>query len=113
MNDQCIQQIIEEYITAYNNFDVAGMLIKLHPKIVFRNVNHGEVNLLTTYFSHRKQTITRIEIDVDQAEVWLDYHAILAVDLPNGLKKGEPLILQGQSSYYFENGLIILIEDKS
>jgi hypothetical protein len=36
-----LQQIVEQYIKAYNNFDIDGMLNKLHPAIVFKKHNSG------------------------------------------------------------------------
>lgn len=85
---------IESYINAYNNFDIEGMLITLHPEIVFKNISQRVVNLTThgieefkeqaeksiTYFHERKQTITDFKIVDEQAEVAIDYEAILAID---------------------------------
>lgn len=38
------QILIDRYITAYNGFDVDGMLAVLHPDVESRNVSGGEVN---------------------------------------------------------------------
>ena len=127
MKDDYIQQTITNYIDAYNNFDIPGMLVNLHPAFVFKNVERGEVNLVTngliefkaqaeaaaTFFSQRKQTITDIQIEGRMAEVAIVYNAVLAVDLPNGLQKGESLSLQGKSIFNFQDGLITSIEDHS
>ena len=45
MNHQQRQKVIEEYIEAYNSFDVEGMLKHLSPKVVFENIANGETNL--------------------------------------------------------------------
>lgn len=125
--NQDLQQTVEHYITAYNNFDVEGMLIKLHPEVVFKNIAQGEVNLVTNgleefkaqaekasaFFLERKQVITEFKTSDQQAEALIDYHAVLAIDLPNGLKKGEKLLLKGRSVFSFEKDLIISIEDYS
>jgi hypothetical protein len=127
MDKQLLQQKIESYINAYNEFDVAGMLSTLHPAIEFKNVANGEVTLTTKgiaafeaqakqatqFFKQRKQTVTDIQFGDQQAEVAVDYQAILAVDLPNGLKAGDKLALTGKSIFHFENNQIISIEDIS
>lgn len=46
MNPQ-IEQSVKQYIHAYNNFDIDGMLVKLDPAIVFKNISHGEVDFIT------------------------------------------------------------------
>ena len=127
MKNQPIQRTIEDYINAYNNFDIEGMLSKLHSAIVFKNITDGDINLITngleefkaqsekatTFFGERKQTITDIQISGQKAEVLIDYHAVLAVDFPNGLKTGDKLVLKGKSIFFFEDDLIVSIEDYS
>jgi hypothetical protein len=122
-----IEQSVKQYIHAYNEFDIDSMLVKLHPSIVFKNISHGEVDLITvgleafkvqaqkaaTYFLHREQLISDLKIEDQLAEVAIDYKAILAIDLPNGMKQGETLQLKGRSVFRFENDLIISIEDYS
>lgn len=127
MKNQIIQKTIEDYIDAYNNFDIEGMLSKLHHTVVFKNLTNGEVDLITNgleefkaqsekaaaYFSQRKQTITDIQISDQKAEVLIDYHAVLAIDFPNGLKTSDQLELKGKSIFFFEDSLIVSIEDHS
>ena len=122
-----LQSTIEEYIRAYNGFDVSGMLATLHPAIEFTDVVNGEVTLTTRglaafeaqaqraaqFFKQRQQTITEIQFDHQRAEVRIDYRAIVAVDLPNGTKAGDTLELKGKSIFRFENNWIISIEDIS
>lgn len=126
-NTVTLQTTIEQYIQAYNQFDVPGMLACLHPEVEFRNISNGEVTLslkgkaafreqavqATHYFSHRKQSIQSIHFEDEQADVQIAYDAILAVDLPNGLKKGDALQLQGKSVFRFQNQQIISIDDIS
>jgi hypothetical protein len=126
MNPQ-IEQSVKQYIQAYNEFDIDSMLVKLHPSIIFKNISHGEVDLITvgleafkaqaqkaaTYFQYREQLISDLKIEDQLAEVAIDYKAILAIDLPNGMKQGETLQLKGRSVFRFENDLIISIEDYS
>jgi hypothetical protein len=92
-----------------------------------KNITQGDVDLVTnglkefksqaekatTFFTERKQVITDIKLRHQQVEVAIDYQAVLAIDLPNGLKKGEGITLKGKSIFNFENDLIVLIEDYS
>lgn len=121
------QQLIQAYISAYNNMDVDAMLAPLHPAIVFTNVSNGEVTHTTqgktafkvqaeqalNYFSQRCQTVTGLTWNGEQAEALIDYKATLAIELPNGLKAGQELHLQGKSVFRFSEGLISIIEDIS
>jgi ketosteroid isomerase-like protein len=127
MLNSTIQQTIENYIKAYNNFDVDGMLAQLHPEVEFENIANGEVTLsikgidafktqaeeASKYFTQREQKITVLTITDNTAEAKIDYTAILAIDLPNGMKAGGQLELNGKSVFTFENGKIIRIQDYS
>jgi hypothetical protein len=120
-------QAIELYIAAYNNFDIAGMLDNLHREVRFENVSNGQVNLTTegieafkqqaeqaaTFFRTREQRITHVHTEADTVVVDIAYHAILAIDLPNGLKAGDALHLKGKSTFVFADGKIIRIKDES
>ncbi|MBX0291448.1 nuclear transport factor 2 family protein [Hymenobacter sp. HSC-4F20] len=121
------KQLVQDYIEAYNRFDVDGMLRPLHEEVVFRNVSNGEVTLTLSgkeafcqqaqqalhYFSQREQRVTEWQLADNRAEVLLDYSAAAAIDFPNGLKAGDTLQLQGKSVFQFANGLIVSIDDIS
>ena len=121
------KNMIEAYIAAYNSMDVDEMTTNLTEDIIFENISKGEVTLRTTglqaftgqaraalqYFSERKQTITKWVHSDSKVTVTIDYEAVLAIDLPNGLKKGDSLKLQGESEFDFEKGKIKNIRDKS
>ena len=127
MENNALHHLIKEYISAYNNFEVAGMLAVLHPEIQFKNITAGEVTMkidglaafksqaesVLPFFTERKQTITGVDNSNGQTEISIDYKAILATDLPNGLKAGEELDLKGKSVFRFQDGLIIGIDDIS
>lgn len=95
------EHIIRSYINAYNQFDIPGMVANLHDNIVFKNIQDGETNLLLqgkkefrqqaeltkTYFKERQQNITSVKHSEDRTEIEIDYYAVLATDMPNGLKK--------------------------
>lgn len=119
--------IIESYVRAYNAFDLSGMTQHLHPDVTFENVSNGEVDLKTVgidafreqaerakqLFAQREQRITDWTFDGDQVTIDIDYDGTLAIDLPNGLEAGDQLSMQGQSEFYFRDGLIILLRDRS
>lgn len=124
MNDL---ELIKCYIEAYNTFDIETMISTLHPDITFQNISNGEINAETHgieafqtlaeqskgLFSSRKQTITNIETLESQTCIDVTFEAVLAIDLPNGLKAGELLQLQGSSEFTFCDGKIVSIVDKA
>jgi hypothetical protein len=121
------QQIVENYIQAYNSFDIEDMLKDMHENIRFENITNGEVTLYVNgvkelrkqallgfdYFNQRSQRITKWQCKEDQVEIDVDYDAVLAVDLPNGLKAGDKLELRGKSLFKFKDSKIIEILDIS
>lgn len=121
------QEAIENYINAYNHFDIEGMTADLDENIVFKNLSNGEIDLKTEglaafkkqantakqYFKQRKQTIEKWIFNDKKISIHIDYEAILNIDLPNGLKKGDTLKLKGKSSFEFDQGKIISITDES
>lgn len=126
MNEE-VKGIIENYVQAYNSFDVEGMVKLLHSDIVFRNYSNGELDTETTgieafrelaeksakVFSSRRQNILACIVMDDKVEVQIDYEGTLAIDLPNGLKAGDTLQLKGRSLFMMKEGKVSLIEDYS
>lgn len=122
-----IRTLINDYIEAYNAFDVDRMVGLLHENIEFRNISSGVVDTETkgieafrtlaeqaaNLFSKRQQSISKITITNDTAEVELDYEGTLAADLPNGWKAGETVNVKGKSIFYMKDGKLIMIEDYS
>jgi hypothetical protein len=43
MTNEEQKKIIQNYITAYNSFDIDGMVALAHPKVVFKNIAGGKV----------------------------------------------------------------------
>jgi ketosteroid isomerase-like protein len=119
--------VIESYISAYNNFDVEGMLALVHPNVVFKNVAGGEVNATAlgaselremanqtkALFSARRLVMTGFKSAGDTATVDIVYEGVLAVDLPNGRKAGEVLRLKGRSEFDFRDSKLYRITDYS
>ncbi len=121
------KEIIRKYIDAYNSFEIESMVSLLHKDVVFRNYSNGEKDAETIgiqefrdlaeksaeIFSSRCQTVKDFRAVDEKTEVQIEYEAILAVDLPNGLKVGEKIQLRGKSVFGIIEGKISLIEDYS
>ena len=121
------EHIIKNYIEAYNAFDVNKMVADFDKNIVFENIQNGELNLCLkglaafkeqaeqakTYFSKRTQTIKSFVHRSLETEIEIDYHAVLGMDFPNGLKSGQELNLQGKSIFCFLDDKITKLTDIS
>lgn len=121
------EQIIHNYIEAYNQFDIDKMIADFDESVVFESIQNGETNLTLNgikefaiqaekakeYFSERKQTITSLIQDEITAIVDIDYHAVLAIDFPNGLKAGQELNMKGRSVFQFSDDKIVKLTDMS
>lgn len=121
------EDIIRNYIECYNHFDVEGMILDFDPGIVFKNIQGDQVTLQLEgleafiaqaraalgFFTERKQQIRSMVHNDDQTEVEIDYQAVLAMDFPNGMKKGDALVLTGKSIFTFRNDKVIAITDIS
>jgi hypothetical protein len=121
------EKIVKNYIDGYNHFDIDKMMADFDEKIFFENVQNGEVNMslsgvsafkqqaeqAKSYFTIRQQTIKSFTHNDDETEIVIDYSAVLAMDFPNGLKKGETLNLTGKSIFQFSDNKIIKLTDIS
>lgn len=122
-----IRALVDHYIDAYNRKDIDGMLAYVHPQVKFKNLSAGEVNASTngvaelrvlaqqsiSLFSERHQKIESFEIQGPVAVATIAFRAVVAADLPNGLKKGQALSLSGRSEFEFQDGAISKITDIS
>jgi hypothetical protein len=120
-------EIVKKFIEAYNSLNVEKMITYLHPEIEFKNISNGEENVHTQginefrelanksleIFREREQKIISYAELKDTVNVEINYHAILAIDLPNGLKSGDNFDMKGKSIYVFKNDLISLLIDES
>jgi ketosteroid isomerase-like protein len=122
--------LIKRYVAAYNAFDIDGMIASVHEEVAFRNISDGVVTHETRgvaafraqaaegarIFSSREQTITGVSPLADDGEpgmaVEIDYRAVLASDLPNGMKAGDTIELTGRSEFRFRDGRIVSIVDR-
>ena len=120
-------QVIQEYITANNAFDVDGMLKLLSPKVYFENWSGSQLtneasgidefsqlaHQAKAMFSEREQRITSLKHTVDSVIVTIAYRGQLAVDIPDGPRAGTVLDLNGESEFVFKDRLISKIVDRS
>jgi ketosteroid isomerase-like protein len=121
------EKLVDSYIEAYNGFDVPGMLACLHPDVQFEHSTNGDVTVrldgkaafeaqatrAAAWFSERTQHVTAFRWQDEQANVAIDYFAITATDLPNGIKAGTTLQFSGRSVFSFRDELIAFIQDFS
>lgn len=121
------EKIIKNYIEGYNQFDIDKMVTDLDNNMVFENIQNGETNMSLTglaaftqqaeqakaYFTERTQTIKSFVHSEITTEIEIDYNAILGMDFPNGLKKGQELNLVGRSIFEFNGDKIIQLTDIS
>ncbi|MBU1235438.1 MAG: nuclear transport factor 2 family protein [Gammaproteobacteria bacterium] len=127
MKSSEMRALVEKYIDAYNRMDVAAMLLVVHPDVEFRNISGGSVNASAKgiaelralaeqslpLFSERHQDVLSFNSTETQAVASIGFRAVIAHDLPNGLKKGQVLKLTGRSEFEFCNGAISKITDIS
>ncbi len=127
-----MENLIRQYIDAYNRMDVSGMVALLHDVVVFENISN--TNGVTTtsgktdfemlarqsasMFKSRRQTIRSLTLGERTAAVEIEFEAVLAVDLPTDrnlqrLKAGDTMRLRGVTMFAFSNGKIARISDYS
>ncbi|MGB8195019.1 MAG: nuclear transport factor 2 family protein [Chitinophagaceae bacterium] len=121
------EKIVINYVDAYNNFDIERMVADFDENIKFENISNGVANMTLqglaafreqaeqakNLFTKRTQTIKSWTHNADTTEIEIDYTAKLAIDLPNGFKKGDSLNLQGKSIFKFKDDKIIELVDIS
>src|SRR5687768_12137565 len=122
--DEQRRKIVEEFIKAYNAFDIPSMSADLHRDVVFENITTAHVDFSTegieefrkqaeigkTYFTQREQKVTSWNFSNDTVTIDIEYQAVLAKDFPNGMKAGDALKLKGQSVFEFKDGKIYKIQ---
>lgn len=126
MDDSAKRDLIERYITAYNRFDIEGMLTVLDPNVEFENYTGDQLTESATgidefrqlaehakwLFTERMQRITALEYSQNGATVEIDYHGRLAQDIPGGPKAGSLIELNGVSEFTFGSDRITRIVDR-
>ncbi|MFE4105839.1 nuclear transport factor 2 family protein [Almyronema epifaneia] len=127
MTKQEMRHLIERYLSAYNAFDVEAMMATIHPEIEFQNFSGEQVTATafgaeefrqlaqqaTALFKSRRQVMTTFVAEETGASVDIAYEGVLAADLPNGMKAGQTLRLNGRSEFEFKDGKISRLVDYS
>lgn len=121
------EEIILNYVQGYNNFNVSKMVADFSDEITFENIQNGQTSMTLigieefklqaetakNYFSERQQKIKSFRHEEDKTEIEIEYFGVLAVDFPNGMKKGQELNLNGKSIFVFKDKKIIKLTDIS
>lgn len=116
---------ITEYITAYNEQNVAGMMVLLTDDVHFTHIANGEIVMKLTskiafeqqalkvlpMFSKRTQTIVSFNYNPPSTTVDIHFSATAAIDLDNGIKAGEMIVTNVKSIFTFNDNLINTITD--
>jgi len=122
-----MKQLIQSYLEAYNAKNVTAMLAMLDDHVVFENISNtaGTISIVgkqafeqlamqtLPFFSERRQLIRFAVMEAESAAIEISYRAIVAQDLPNGLKAGEELQLRGVSVFEMRHGKFTRISDYS
>lgn len=119
--------LIARYIAAYNAFDVEGMLATLSADVAFRNFSSGQLTAQSdgkeafrrlaeqgkALFPEREQTVVSVREEGESTIVNIAYRGRLAVDIPGGPVAGTLIELTGQSEFFFGEGGITRLIDRS
>lgn len=122
-----MRQIVEQYLEYYNSFLIDEMLDLFTEDCVFQNISNtsdtmtcigkNELKALASQtrsiFQTRQQTATNWIIAPEKIAIEINFTAVFATDLPNGVKQGQQCSLKGVSIYEFEGGKIKRLVDYS
>jgi hypothetical protein len=122
-----MRALIDRYIDAYNRIDVDAMLATMHREVIFENFAAGTLTVRTVgidelrhmaessrhLFSSRRQTVTGFSEAAGTAHVQVLFEGIFAIDLPNGVRAGQHIAMNGRSEFRERDGLLIYIADHS
>jgi hypothetical protein len=119
--------LFERYVSAYNDFDVDGMLATLAADVRFENWSGGQLTAASdgrdafrvlaeqakTMFAEREQRVTALAPRGDALVAAIAWRGQLAVDMPGGPPAGTRLALRGESEYVVRDGRLALVVDRS
>lgn len=122
-----MRALVDRYIDAYNRMDVAAMLATMQDEVVFENYTAGVLALRTIgiaelrhlaessrhLFSMRRQTIIAWREADGCGYASIHFEGSFAVDLPNGVRAGQSIALEGRSEFHQHDGKLIYIADYS
>jgi ketosteroid isomerase-like protein len=122
-----MRTLVDRYLDAYNRMDVDAMLATMQDGVVFENYTAGVLSVRTVglaelrhlaessrhLFAQRRQTITAWREDGDGAHARIRFEGTFAIDLPNGVRAGQSIALEGRSEFRQHGGRLIYIADHS
>jgi hypothetical protein len=122
-----MRDLIDRYIDAYNRMDVDAMVATMHREVIFENYAAGTLSVRTLgieelrhlaessrhLFAARRQTITGYSEAGDTAHVQVLFEGTFAIDLPNGVRAGQRIAMNGRSEFRERDSLLIYIADHS
>jgi hypothetical protein len=122
-----MRALVDRYLDAYNRMDVAAMLATMQDEVVFENYTAGVLSVRTLglaelrhlaesssqLFALRRQTITAWHEDGDRAHARIRFEGTFAIDLPNGVRAGQSVTLEGRSEFRQHDGRLVYIADHS
>ncbi|MEI5985984.1 MULTISPECIES: nuclear transport factor 2 family protein [Sphingobacterium] len=122
------EEIVRNYIQAYNNFDVEGMVQHFSEDVVFENIQNGvttdslegieafkeQAESAKSFFEDREQVISELHESSNLIEVRILYTASLAMDISDTMKQGDKIELAGKSYFYFnDQNQVVKLQDLS
>ncbi|MDE2085737.1 MAG: nuclear transport factor 2 family protein [Xanthomonadaceae bacterium] len=122
-----MRALVDRYLDAYNRMDVAAMLATMQDEVVFENYTAGVLSLRTIgiaelrhlaessrhLFSMRRQTIIAWREADDRGYASIHFEGTFAIDLPNGVRAGQSIALDGRSEFRQHDGKLVYIADHS
>lgn len=119
------RELVERYLTYYNDKDVDGMLELFGEDVVFESVSNTTGVIRTTgkeelrrlaltsveYFAQRRQTPVTWVVDDPHVAVEIGYWCRLAKDLQDGHKAGAEMRLREASFFTIQDGRIAKLVD--
>ena len=127
MDTDAKRALIMRYLDAYNGFDVEAMMATVHDDVVFQNISAGEVTAQAdgaaslrqmaeqakAIFASRCQRLLAFSDTDEGATIEVAFEGVLACDLPNGMRAGQEIRLEGRSEFAFKDQRLISIVDIS
>jgi len=122
--------LIETYLTAYNSFDIEGLLATLTEDVRFEHHADGELSVATdgkadfeklarvgaALFASRHQLVTKLhEVpdNVNMVVADIQFHGEIADDIPDGPGAGTVIEMRGTSEFTFTDGKIAKVVDRA
>lgn len=127
MRDAEQRTLIDRYVSAYNAFEVEGMLSTLASNVRFENHSGQQSGVVidgrdafrelaeqsAAVFSEREQRILSIDFRPSSAFAEIAFRGVLAATASSTRQDSRVIELAGSTEFSFENGLISKIVDRS